>query len=73
MVARTAAFVYIYARIPQIVEMTLSFHATMSKLKVREITVAPVSCLLKYLKVAWSAIDWQPFEAKKQGPQCTNG
>jgi hypothetical protein len=28
LVAQTAAFVYIYARIPQIVEMTLSFHAT---------------------------------------------
>src|SRR5271170_72664 len=28
LVARTAAFVYIYARIPQTVEMTLSFHAT---------------------------------------------
>src|SRR5271156_2636631 len=28
LVARTAAFVYIYARIPQIAEMTLSFHAT---------------------------------------------
>ena len=28
LVAQTAAFVYIYARIPQIAEMTLSFHAT---------------------------------------------
>jgi hypothetical protein len=28
LVAGTAAFVYIYARIPQIVEMTLSFYAT---------------------------------------------
>src|SRR2546421_11815240 len=28
LVARTAAFVYIYARISQIAEMTLSFHAT---------------------------------------------
>ena len=28
LVARTAAFVYIYARIPQIEEMTRSFHAT---------------------------------------------
>ena len=28
LVAQTAAFVYIYARIPQIVEMTLSFYAT---------------------------------------------
>src|SRR4051812_8460396 len=27
-VAQRAAFVYIYARIPQIAEMTLSFHAT---------------------------------------------
>ena len=26
--AQAAAFVYIYARIPQIAEMTLSFHAT---------------------------------------------
>jgi hypothetical protein len=26
--AQAEAFVYIYARIPQIVEMTLSFHAT---------------------------------------------
>ena len=28
LVAQTAAFVYIYVRISQIVEMTLSFHAT---------------------------------------------
>jgi hypothetical protein len=28
LVALAAAFVYIYARIPQIAEMTLSFHAT---------------------------------------------
>ena len=28
LVARTAAFVYIYARISQIAEMTLSFYAT---------------------------------------------
>jgi hypothetical protein len=28
LVAQTAAFVYIYARIPQIAEMTLSFYAT---------------------------------------------
>ena len=28
LVALAAAFVYIYARIPQIVEMTLSFYAT---------------------------------------------
>jgi hypothetical protein len=29
LVALAAAFVYIYARIPQIAEMTLSFHATL--------------------------------------------
>jgi len=28
LVAQTAAFVYIYARIPQIAEMTISFHVT---------------------------------------------
>ena len=28
LVAQTTAFVYVYARIPQIAEMTLSFHAT---------------------------------------------
>jgi hypothetical protein len=28
LVAQTTAFVYIYARIPQIAKMTLSFHAT---------------------------------------------
>jgi hypothetical protein len=31
LVALAAAFVYIYARIPQIAEMTLSFHATQPK------------------------------------------
>jgi hypothetical protein len=31
LVARAAAFVYIYARIPQIAEMTLSFHAIETK------------------------------------------
>jgi hypothetical protein len=31
LVAQTAAFVYIYARIPQIAERTLSFHVTTGK------------------------------------------
>src|SRR5277367_5522012 len=35
LVTRTAAFVYTYARIPQIAEMTLSFHATKEKQPVR--------------------------------------
>ena len=32
LVAQTVAFVYIYARIPQIAEMTLSFYATVDLL-----------------------------------------
>src|ERR1700722_3085050 len=36
LVAQTAAFVYIYARIPQIAEMTLSFHATLWEMHARE-------------------------------------
>jgi hypothetical protein len=40
LVAQTTAFVYIYARFPQIAEMTLSFHATIRQVISRARTAA---------------------------------
>ena len=56
LVAQTTAFVYIYVRIPQIAEMTLSFHATPWP-RVREVHLIPAPEACEYFKIVITVHD----------------